>query len=666
MTVDDTAPDDTQRHEHHLHRVRDHVARRAVLEPIDADGRHRVGRSLVETDGEVEVLGHRPERLVHRVADHLLAVIRVGPQEPAAHPEFFAGVAHLVDRQLDRLHREHRDPEEALGIRLTVIGEPAVIGAAHRGGQARVLDGAGEQAQTGIEERGVDAVGIHVDDARVRIEAAFAALGIFQGAGFDDSLPGADGPQAADPPRITQQLAFDAQAFLAVVVDDKPRPALAEFGIDVLVPQVERLEDVTVGVDYVVRARHRQSLRRRSKQPHTTAAALSYARERESPRDPDRQRQAPSDLGAVERSSLDGTRGADIVERHRGGSAHRRRPHRLRADPRLADEGDLRLGGTVRRDRPRHGRARPCRGVGPALLPHVPRPGGIAGADGLPPPLPRGERPQIMAAIGGIDIALWDIKGKHAGLPVWRVLGGEPRPIPTYATGGYYRPGAPDKVYAEELAGFVQAGYRAVKLKTGAGSPADEARRVRAVREAIGKDNSLMLDMNAAYDVDGCIGFARRVEPLDIYWLEEPLHRYLQPAEFVRLAAATSIPLAHGERELTRFTVRDFIASGAIRYVQFDSTRAAGFTEGLRVAALAEQHAVMIAPHTAPELHGHLVAALPRCGFGVESHGDAGRNPLSHHLLVGGPETRDSFVHLNDKPGFGVEIDWDYAKRHAA
>src|SRR5204863_7634301 len=88
--------------------------------------------------------------------------------------------------------------------------------------------------------------------------------------------------------------------------------------------------------------------------------------------------------------------------------------------------------------------------------------------------------------------------------------------------------------------------------------------------------------------------------------------------------------------------------------------------EGLRVAALAEQHAVMIAPHTAPELHAHLVAALPRCGFGVESHGDAARNPLSHHLLVGGPETRDGFVHLNDRPGFGVEIDWDYATRYAA
>ena len=94
---------------------------------------------------------------------------------------------------------------------------------------------------------------------RVRVEPALAPFGVFQGVGLDDPLPDADGTQAADPPRIAQQLAFDAQAFLAVVVDDKPRPALAEFGIDVLVPQVERLEDVTVGVDYVVRARHRQS-----------------------------------------------------------------------------------------------------------------------------------------------------------------------------------------------------------------------------------------------------------------------------------------------------------------------------------------------------------------------------------------------------------------------
>jgi D-galactarolactone cycloisomerase len=295
-----------------------------------------------------------------------------------------------------------------------------------------------------------------------------------------------------------------------------------------------------------------------------------------------------------------------------------------------------------------------------------PRPGGMGGRDGLPPPLPRGARPQVMAAIAGIDIALWDIRGKSAGLPVHRLLGAEKRPIFTYATGGYYRLGAPDGVYADELARFVAAGFRAVKLKSGGGTVAEEVRRVQAVRERIGGGVSLMLDMNAPYDLADCIAFARAVEPSDIFWLEEPLHWYLQPADFVKLAGATRIPLAHGERELTRFTVRDFIASGAIRYVQFDATRYAGFTEALRIAALAEQHGVMIAPHTAPELHAHLVAAFPRSSFGVESHGDAARDPVAHGLFRERIEVRDGHVQLNDKPGFGMEIDWEFAKRHRA
>ena len=115
-----------------------------------------------------------------------------------------------------------------------------------------------------------------------------------------------------------------------------------------------------------------------------------------------------------------------------------------------------------------------------------PRPGGIEGLDGLPPPVPRGERAQVMAAIAGIDIALWDIKGKAAGLPVYRLLGGENRPIFTYATGGYYRPNATNADYGRELARFLELGYRAVKLKTGAGTVAAEAERIAAVLCRIG------------------------------------------------------------------------------------------------------------------------------------------------------------------------------------
>jgi L-alanine-DL-glutamate epimerase-like enolase superfamily enzyme len=293
-----------------------------------------------------------------------------------------------------------------------------------------------------------------------------------------------------------------------------------------------------------------------------------------------------------------------------------------------------------------------------------PRPGGIDGCDGLPPPIARSERALVMAAIAGIDIALWDIKGKAAGLPVYRLLGGENRPLLTYATGGYYRPGASDADYAKEMANLLRQGYRAVKLKTGAGTVAEEAKRIAAVRREIGDEPLLMLDMNAAYDLPDCIAFAHLVEPSRIFWLEEPLHWYLQPADFARLAAATAIPLAHGERELTRFTIRDFIVSGGIRYVQFDATRAAGFTEALRIAELAETHGVMVAPHTAPELHGHLVLGLPRCAFGVEGHGGPAEDPVGYGLYPDHPELRDGHLHLSDKPGFGLEVDWAFVDKY--
>jgi L-alanine-DL-glutamate epimerase-like enolase superfamily enzyme len=293
-----------------------------------------------------------------------------------------------------------------------------------------------------------------------------------------------------------------------------------------------------------------------------------------------------------------------------------------------------------------------------------PHPGAIEGKNGQMRPVPRAERTAVMAAIAGIDIALWDLKGKAAGMPVWRLLGGANRPLFTYATGGYYRPGAPNSAYAEEMVQLIEFGYRAVKLKTGAEGVVADAERVGIVRAAIGDAPELMLDMNAPYDLPDCIDFARRVEPHRIFWLEEPLHWYLQPADFARLAAATPIPLAHGERELTRFTVRDFIVEGGIRYVQFDATRAAGFTEALRIAALAEQHGVIVAPHSAPEIHGHLVLALPRCAFGVESHGGPDSDPLAHGLFQEHPDLRDGHLHFGDQPGLGIEPDWKFVERY--
>lgn len=292
----------------------------------------------------------------------------------------------------------------------------------------------------------------------------------------------------------------------------------------------------------------------------------------------------------------------------------------------------------------------------------VPRPGGLGGWDGLPPPLPRHQRPQFMAAMAGIDIALWDIAGKAASKPVFRLLGGTRPDVHTYAVGGFYDEGAPLLACAEELAGYVANGFRAVKLKSGAYSLADEIVRARAVREAVGPDIQFMLDMNAPYDVDTCIRFAREAAQYDIYWLEEPLHWYLQPPDYVTLAKAIPIPLAHGEREWHRFAVRDFIDAGAIRFVQFDCTRYAGFSEALRIARHAQAKGVLIAPHSAAHIQAHIVSAFGDAAFGAESSGDDRNHPIHHRIFRGGAAHKGGRVHLSEAPGFGLEVDWQAVK----
>jgi D-galactarolactone cycloisomerase len=291
----------------------------------------------------------------------------------------------------------------------------------------------------------------------------------------------------------------------------------------------------------------------------------------------------------------------------------------------------------------------------------VPRQGGLGDWDGLPSPLPRHLRWPFMAAMAGIDIALWDLKGKAVGLPVFRLLGGTRTEVFAYAVGGMYWKGGSMFTCADELAGFVRQGFRAVKLKSGALALKDEVARIRAVREAIGPDTMLMLDVNAAYDVPAAIEYADAVAPFDITWFEEPLHWYLQPADFARLAAACPIPLSHGEREWHRFTVRDYIDSGAIRFIQFDSARFGGITEGLRVAAYAEQKGVSIQPHSWPHLHAHIVSAFGDAAFGAEYVAPSG-HPVHHRIFHGGAFYRDGQFHLTEAPGFGLEVDWKAVK----
>lgn len=288
-----------------------------------------------------------------------------------------------------------------------------------------------------------------------------------------------------------------------------------------------------------------------------------------------------------------------------------------------------------------------------------PRPGGLGDWDGLPGPLPRGHRPQIMSALGALDIALWDIKGKAADVPVYRLLGGTDADVFTYATGGLYNDGEPLTAGADELAGFVDDGFDAVKLKTGALSLADELTRVSETRNAIGPETQLMLDLNAPFTATECIEFAKAVEPYDIVWLEEPLRWYLQPDDFLRAANGSPIPLAHGERLMHRFRTREFIDSGAVQFVQFDATRYGGFTEAHRIAQYADQRGVQVVPHGAPYIHGHLVAALGESGFAAERVATTGFRPIPDTIYTDAIVIEDGTLQLPDEPGFGLEIEWD-------
>ena len=291
-----------------------------------------------------------------------------------------------------------------------------------------------------------------------------------------------------------------------------------------------------------------------------------------------------------------------------------------------------------------------------------PRPGGIGGWDGLPPPLPRYLRPQFMAAMAGIDIALWDIAGKAAKKPVFRMLGGTKADVFCYGVGGFYEENKPLLAVADEFAGYVANGFKAIKLKAGALSLDDEVKRVKAIREAIGPKVLFMIDLNAPYDIDTFVRYAKMVEPYDIFWLEEPLHWYYQPADFALVAKQIKQPIAHGEREWHSYTARDFIDCGGIKFVQFDATRYGGFSEALKVGKYAATKGVQVSPHSAPHVQAHLTSALGDASFVAETVGSDSLHPIHNRIFSGGPHFKDGNIHITEEPGFGYAVDWKAVK----
>jgi L-alanine-DL-glutamate epimerase-like enolase superfamily enzyme len=271
---------------------------------------------------------------------------------------------------------------------------------------------------------------------------------------------------------------------------------------------------------------------------------------------------------------------------------------------------------------------------------------------------------QLMSALAGLDLALWDLKGKALGQPIYRLLGGSRAELPVYATGGYYQQGKNERDLVAEVASYVEEyGYTAVKLKVGGVPIAQDVARLEAVRQSFPRLD-IMVDANSAYDVPTAIAAARAFEPLNIRWFEEPVHWYDPVFGLGRVSAATTIPTASGESELHRWGCRDLIDHAGIQIIQFDCTRAGGFTEGLKVAAYAASKGVWFAPHHDPQIHGHLVAAIPN-GLILETFPNRERDPLWDSLFEQRPAIKDGMMTLPDRPGWGVTLNRKTLERFA-
>ncbi|MBV9736005.1 MAG: mandelate racemase/muconate lactonizing enzyme family protein [Acidisphaera sp.] len=279
-----------------------------------------------------------------------------------------------------------------------------------------------------------------------------------------------------------------------------------------------------------------------------------------------------------------------------------------------------------------------------------------------------GQKGVVVEALSGIDIALWDIKGKHFGVPACRLMGGPLRTeVRAYATGLYRRrAGDPAGYLAGEAAGYVAEGFGAVKLKVGFGVEQD-ARMARAVRQAIGPEVGLMVDANHAYDAVAAIRLGRMIEELDIGWFEEPV-----PPEDVSghraVKAALAIPIAGGECEFTRFGFRALLEQRLLDIVQPDTCAAGGLSECKKIADMAAAYGVRYNPHVwgtgiAIAASLQLLAVLPShtppslAPLEPMLEFDRTEHPIRQALLMRPIEHAAGVVRVPDGPGLGVEVD---------
>jgi D-galactarolactone cycloisomerase len=271
-------------------------------------------------------------------------------------------------------------------------------------------------------------------------------------------------------------------------------------------------------------------------------------------------------------------------------------------------------------------------------------------------------REAIIRLSAAVDIALWDIIGKAGGLPLYRLFGGYRSEVPCYVTCAYYRDGKTRSELTDEMQMLKAQGHRGFKAKAGGLPLAADMERIALVREIIGDDKDLMIDVNRGWDLPTAIEAARLLEPLRPRWLEEPVRWADDRRELKLLAQKTRIPLSAGESELTSYACRTLLEEQAIQILQFDCTMMGGFTEGRKLAALCELNHVQVAPHHDCFIHAHIVAGSP-AGLIVESFTDPERDPLQAELFEEPPRISGGMLTLKEQPGLGLTLSEAALKR---
>jgi L-alanine-DL-glutamate epimerase-like enolase superfamily enzyme len=263
----------------------------------------------------------------------------------------------------------------------------------------------------------------------------------------------------------------------------------------------------------------------------------------------------------------------------------------------------------------------------------------------------RGIRRQGVAAyaLSALDIGLWDIAGKAANLPLYKLWGAWTDRVPAYGSGGWSKYAVEDLV-AEAERYVKDLGCRYYKLKIHHPDPRVNRQRVEAVQKAVGDRAGLMVDVNQRLDVLANIEQARRLEDLGLVWYEEPvLADDLEAC--AEVAQAIRIPVATGENNYTRWEFRDLIARRAARYLMPDVCRANGFSETLRIARLAAAHqGVLVSPHVVHELSIQVLGAIGN-GFLAEFI-----DWTPPDLFEGMPACQDGHFRIPDRPGHGIAL----------